>query len=525
MPINSKIRDYEKERKLLLYIEEAKRRGIEIPKVNKKHKFPMDSRGYFVKEDGVQFNPNEEQARFIDSTAPLAAFITGRGGGKSCSSAQKALRKIAQGKDGVVLNPTFEDLKKSTWPEFREWCPWRLVVPQQRYRGKKDWEPRAPFALTFINGSRVYFTGVREPDSMRGGNYNWLWYDEAGNDPDGLAWQIALAAVRIGEDIQAWISTTPKGRQHWVYKFFVQQDIPEDAKKAFQEICKDGQEFIEMFYSSIWDNKDNLNPVFFANILASYSVGWLRDQEVYGKFIDAGGQFGDRRWFDGNIIQSPPDIVDGRIRYWDLAATEKKVSGKKKTDPDETVGTLLSWQKDAEVYDKLGNKLKVVGRFFIEGQVFGYWKWKSIKKEIVNTAYQDGPQIKIYIEQEPGSGGINQVAALKEQIQKELGIHYKVEGHNPKENGDKLMRANTWFSEAALGVWYIVFGNWNNGFFDQLDSFDGSGKIHDDRVDSVSGARHCLAPIRLWKSIRFLHIGQKSEKEYEESNKKKKILI
>jgi len=50
----------------------------------------------------------------------------------------------------------------------------------------------------------------------------------------------------------------------------------------------------------------------------------------------------------------------------------------------------------------------------------------------------------------------------------------------------------------------MMYGSWNNAFLDQLGSF-GVAR-HDDRIDSVSGARHVLAPIRLWRNVPFLHL-------------------
>ena len=521
MPIDRTI-SQERDRELALLIDEARRRGLDVPTHKKVIRFPVDSNGYFVREDGKQYDPNDkegnyrESTRFVESTSVLSALISGRAGGKSAAGSQKALRKVSQGESGAIFNPVFEDLKTSTWAEFRQWCPWDMVVPGQRYRGLPEWEVSKPFKLTFLNGAEISFKGLKDPDSARGPNINWLWYDEAGTDRDGLAWQIALASVRVGKDIQGWITTTPKGRQHWIYKFFIQKDIPDDASEAFEEACKD-REFIEMFYMSIYDNKENLSPLFFATILSLYPEGsWLREQEVFGRFVDAGGAWGDRKWFterEGGVLTQPPSVISGRARFWDLAASEKKVAGKKLTDPDETVGSLGSWQKGGMIIDNNGFELPIIGRFYLEDQVCGHWEWKQIKKEIVETARHDGPYVKIWIEQEPAAGGKNQIAELVDTIHKELGTHYKVEGFLPREVGDRLMAANTWFAEAHNGLWSVVYGNWTVGFFDQLDTFDGSNMVHDDRITSVSGLRHCLAPVKLWKRLKFLHMGQKSDKK------------
>jgi predicted phage terminase large subunit-like protein len=482
--------DTEERQRLAALVIEARNRGITIPNsiVNQTYIFPTDQNGYFIKSDGKNFQANANQEQFIKSRARFVAFISGRGGGKSASGAQKAMGKIAAGQSGMVANPTFEDFKTSTWLEFKSWIPWEMVVPAQRYRSAPEWEPSQPFKLTFLNGVTVSCKGLNNPNSARGPNINWFWYDEAGKDTAGEAWQIATASVRVGYEPQSWATTTPTG-MNWLYDIFVEQDFPEDVKVAYEESGED-RDLVEWFETSIIENKDNLDPGFYASILASYPTGYLREQEVYGKFVNPGGILGDPSWFNGKVLPIAPDVVRSRIRYWDLAASEKKVAKQKRTDPDETVGTLLSWNGEAD--------------FYIEDQVHGFWRYDDILDAITDTAEKDGPIVHIFIEQEPGSGGINQVAAIKKHVQEKLGPNYYIEPHNPKENGDKIMRANHWFAEASTGNFYMVLGEWNNGFLRQLGGFPTFR--HDDRIDSVSGARHCLAPIRTWKNIAFMSV-------------------
>jgi len=114
---------------------------------------------------------------------------------------------------------------------------------------------------------------------------------------------------------------------------------------------------------------------------------------------------------------------------------------------------------------------------------------------IKQTAERDGILVPIVFEQEPASGGKNQVAALKEWIGEVL-PGYKVYGLEAKKVGDRVMAANIWFGEASNGQFYYVKGKWNDGFFSQLDRFN--GLFHDDRITSVTGARHYIAPIRKW---------------------------
>jgi predicted phage terminase large subunit-like protein len=395
---------------------------------------------------------------------------------------------------GLYLTRTFENFKISTWPEFREWIPWNLVVPSHKHRANPEWIPNQPFQLAFINGAIVICKGLKDADSARGPNINWLWYDESGRDETGEAWQIAVASVRVGEDPQAWTTTTPRGKDHWVYRFFVEQNIPEDAIKAFQELAGD-KLLVEYFYTTIDDNKSNLDPGFYAQLLAAYPSGWLRQQELYGEFVDQGGVLGDRAWFDGKIVPYAPDGVRGRVRYWDLAASEKKVAGTKTNDPDETCGTKMSFVHDKESKHNT---------FFIEDQVSGFYQWDDIKRIIFETAIKDGPGVKIVCEQEPGSGGINQVAQIATEVKQLLPAWPSVELHNPRDLGDKIMRANTWFAEAAQGEVFLVAGTWVEGFLNQLASFP-VGR-HDDKIDSISGARHVIAPVKKWKWIQFMRV-------------------
>jgi predicted phage terminase large subunit-like protein len=481
-------------RKLLaMAIAEARARGISLPDEvsgKKAIRWPIDENGYFTKNNGTFFEDKEKTRRFIYSEAPFAAIFGGRGSGKSGSGSQKALRKIMQGQSGAVINPDFENFKYSTWPEFREWIPWNLVVPSQRYRQQASWEASRPFSLVFMNGAKAYCKGLRDPDSARGPNLNWLWYDEGGRDDTGLGWQIAVGGVRIGKNPQAWTTTTPKGTDHWCYKFFVEQDIPEEARNLFAKTLE-GRDcpLIEYEFVSIQENIKNLDAGFYANMMAMYGEGYLKARELEGRFADEGGVLGNRAWFDGKVLQNYPDdtTVLNRIRYWDLAASEKKITGKRATDPDSTVGTRVAVTKDYP--------------FIIEEQVAAQIIWHDIKKLIVETAQHDGPLTVIAIEQEPGSGGKNQVAEIA-SIPELAG--YQVVGHNPRDYGDKVMRAQIWFSKAQIGIIYMVAGDWNTAFLNQLASFP-NGR-HDDRIDSVSGAFCKLGAKKQWREIPFMKI-------------------
>lgn len=492
----SQYTDKEKE-ELILLLSEAERRGIKLPastftpQSGTERKFKISDNGYWPRMDGKLYNPKPHHAGFIASNALYVGFVGSRGAGKSSCGAQKACNKIRDGESGMVINPDFENFKISTWPEFREWIPWNMVVPRHLYMRAPEWSPTKPFKITFINGVSVICKGLKDPDSARGPNINWLWYDEAQRDETGRAFQIAIACVRVGKNPQSWVTYTPKGMFHWTYKMFEKKEIPEDVREIIEKISKEtNRPIFDCYYGTLRDNQDNLSPEFVASILSMYPPGYLRDREVEGLYRDEGGSLGDLSWFTDHYLDKMPELEQYKtIRYWDLAASEKKIlKGKKRNDPDETVGTLLTWDRKED--------------FYIEDQTCGFWLWESIEDNIVEVAKRDGPQIRIFIEQEPGSGGKNQVAALAKAVRTKLGSAWKVEEHVPK--GDKVMRANPWFAEASRGHFWIVKGAWNRETLGQIASFGTAP--HDDRVDSISGARAKIAPYKLYKVMEFLHL-------------------
>lgn len=483
----------EEKRKLLLLIEEAKTRGIHIDPAKYMslvafEPFARDKNGYFARIDGRPYNPNDSQKAFLNSNARFVGFYGSRGSGKTSCGAQKALNKIEQGESGMVLNPDFENFKTSTWPEFRDWIPWKNVIPRHQYRGRREYEPQKPFILVFNNGAKVLCKGLKDPNSARGPNMNWLWYDEAQRDETGEPWKVAVACVRVGKDPQAWATYTPRGSEHWTTKFFLNEEIPQEVIDLFKDIGET-RPLLEVFHGTMQDNKDNLDPGFYASMMLAYEDGYMRTREIYGEVADEGGTLGHKEWFDNKIVDETPFEVKTRICYWDLAGSEKKVKiTRRKNDPDENVCTVLSWD---------GNR-----QFCIEDQISGRWDWATLKEKVVEVAEKYGSLVRIYVEQEPGAGGVNQVEELKIYVKEHCSVPVILEGHRPE--GDKIVRANPWFEEAKNGYFWMKRGSWNTGFLNQLSSSPVGA--HDDKIDSVSGARQIIAPFKTWKSINFLSL-------------------
>lgn len=512
--IKKKALTLDEKKKLLIILTEMKARGLEIPKDLEiptstiDTKWGTDENGYFVKSDGTKFKPRDSIVAFIEDSSRFILLKSGRGGGKTVGGCQKALLKIKAGMSGAVMNPDFENFRTSTWPELREWIPWNMVVPKHRYRSSPSWEPIRPFTIVFLNGARMYCKGLKDPESARGANLNWFWYDEGRRDPTGMGWKNAIAFLRVGTMPQAWCTTTMASLDHWTNTFF-QGQMSDELAKLIEEIKKSGtaQNMFSIHKTSPKENIDNLDPYFYASLVSTYSTGYLRAREVDGEASDEGGSLGTREWFEKKDLPAIPDWAVKFTRFWDLAATEVKIlKGKKLNDPDETIGTLLGTDKEKDLVTK---------KYVICDQSGGFLSWKSLKEFVLDVSKRDIEAlgyVTICFEQEPASGGKNQIAELKEFLQVELkkryGIpttKYKIETLLARDLGDRVLAANTWFSEANNGQFYYVNGLWTPGFFMQLDTFDGIR--HDDRITSVTGARHNIAPLqKRFGKISFLSL-------------------
>ena len=272
---------------------------------------------------GKQANRNEQRfieditevdsvpVQCIEVDSPSHLYLAGRNlipTHNTVAGAQKCLRKIKEGLSGAVMNPDFENFRTSTWPELRDWIPWKMVVPKHRYRASPSWEPIKPFSIVFVNGATLYCKGLKDPESARGSNVNFFWYDEGRRDLTGLGWKNAIAFCRVGESPQAWCTTTPAGTEHWTTKFFM-GEMTDELKAVINELLDKGisQNLFATYKTSTKANQVNLDPFYYASLLSAYPSGYLRSRELDGEAADEGGSLGDRMWFNGKELLEYPE--------------------------------------------------------------------------------------------------------------------------------------------------------------------------------------------------------------------------
>ena len=170
-----------------------------------------------------------------------------------------------------------------------------------------------------------------------------------------------------------------------------------------------------------------------------------------------GGMF-RREWVrDGRPL--PEDAV--RVRYWDKAATH--------AGGDWTVGTLMA---------RRGEEYCIEDVVRIQGSPY------EVESLILRTAERDGRQVRIRMEQEPGSSGADVIAHYSRLLR---GWAFRPD----KVTGAKAIRAEALAAAMEAGAVTVCGGSWRRDWEDELTEFPLGA--HDDQVDSASGAFNHLA--------------------------------
>lgn len=178
-----------------------------------------------------------------------------------------------------------------------------------------------------------------------------------------------------------------------------------------------------------------------------------------------GGMF-KRKWFEGKIIPAA-EVPKSRqrVRAWDRAGT-KEAPGK---EPDWSVGLRMS-RNGADYYiETLKRDRDTPG---------------GIRKTMKSLAETDPQGTLIRIPQEPGQAGVDQMERDAEYFS-----GYRVKFERP--TGSKEVRADSLAVAAEFGHIYLVEGDWNETFLDELCAFPTAA--NDDQVDAAADAFNELA--------------------------------
>jgi len=238
--------------------------------------------------DALRFgHDHPAQRRFVESDARYAAYIAGIGSGKTVGGIGRLIRNVTQlnpGYTGYVLAPTVPSLRNVIIPELDKWG----VLDRAEYN-------RTEKKLRFPNGSTVIFESAdndRKIERLRGPSIAWFWMDEAATI-SSRAWDVMIGRLREGDHLNAYVTTTPKGK-NWLYDTFVNADTRLDGADVVRGVPSTENPHL---------------PDAYGDIISEYD-GRFYEQEVEGEFVGFEGLV--YPWFgDDNI--APTDALPDRF--------------------------------------------------------------------------------------------------------------------------------------------------------------------------------------------------------------------
>ncbi len=290
-------------------------------------------------------------------------------------------------------------------------------------------------------------------------------------NPDYSSWVRQLVDPWIAND--GYVNLDMDGRVRY---FTIQEDMITWVDADWRD--PNDQPPISMVYFSadVWDNQVLLesDPQYLSALMAQSAVERERYLGIKGRggnwnIVPTAGKCFKSEWFRF-IDERPKREKDDRfVRFWDLAATEKKVAG---DDPDYTAGVLVQFRPDKD-----GNE---------HGWVLDVKRSQAgadrVDDFILSVATTDPPNtIQVWEEERSGSAPKRDSHYRREMLKK-AGIR----GEPRPVYGDKVMRANLPSAAIEHGRLVLVRGDRNNDFIAECAQFpDGD---HDDQVDALSGA-------------------------------------
>ena len=152
-----------------------------------------------------------------------------------------------------------------------------------------------------------------------------------------------------------------------------------------------------------------------------------------------------------------PDQVLRSVRYWDKAGTQGGGAF--------TAGVLIHRMRDKS--------------YVVADVVHGQWSSGIREQRIKQVAELDGSKVRIWVEQEPGSGG-------KESAESTIRNLTGYTARADRVTGSKEVRAEPYAAQVEIGNVSILNRQWTKVFLQEHESFP-VGK-RKDQVDAAAGA-------------------------------------
>ena len=382
-----------------------------------------------------------QQVDFHESNCLMRSFIGGRGSGKTVVGAvDLVLRANKEKANYGIFAPTYGDLHDFTLRTLMDTCrPFIL-------RANMSSHP----LVTLHNGSQILCRSLDDPEAGRGPSYRGVWIDEGGKIAD-TAVQTVLGSLRYAGKM-GWLSvtTTPKGKKHWTYTMWYDEQGNLKPNRFMVQACSDDNPFLPTEYD--------------VTLRGIYTKAFAR-QELDGQFVDLSGGLFHREWF--KPIAQVPVQFDRVCRFWDMAATPVTEAS---PDPDWTAGVKVGYKAGQwYIIDAQHDRLTPMGN----------------RDLVWRTMVLDGAGVISAMEEEGGSSGKSLVDVYRREVF--IGHNFK----SIKPTTSKWLRAQPLAAAAEAGNVFILSAPWNEAFLDEMASFS-EKCAHDDLVDASAGAMNVI---------------------------------
>lgn len=427
-----------------------------------------------------------KQEQFLSSPADIVIYGGAAGGGKTYALLLECLRyKHVKGFSAVIFRREATQVRNpgGLWDTSNEIFPYVGGHPRE---SNLEWEFKPDAKVKFAHmeheknrfgwqGSQIPLIAFDELTHFTWSQFVYMLsrnrsmcgvrpYIRATTNPDPDSW--------VRKFIDWWIDPEtgyPIAERSGVIRWFVVNNdetfwanSSEALIKTFPDATPKSVTFIA---STVYDNKLLLDKDagYIANLKAMPK--FEREQLLMGNWNirPQAGMFFERSYFE--VVKAVPKNTQA-VRYWDRAATKETGTN----DPDYTVGLKL--EKDQN------------GLFYVSDIVRLRESPLGVLQAIKNTASQDGYNVKIGIEQDPGQAGVSEADYLVRNLAGFPVFTYKA-------TKDKVTRALPVSSQAEANNVKVLEGRWNESFFRELENFPEGG--HDDQVDALSGAFNMMA--------------------------------
>lgn len=397
-------------------------------------------------------SPHPKQREFLELDCFEAMFGGAAGGGKSDALLMDALQYVdVPGYAAILFRRTFADLEKPGALMDRA-LHWFKPHQDLHWNGRR-W--------LFPSGATISFGYLQHENDKfahQSAEYQYIGFDELTQFTSTM-YAYLKSRLRRTRGLQVPLrlrsASNPGGIGHeWVKSYFVDPETRGPNVVFLASRLADNPSLDEDEYLATLIAMGELDPI---NAKRLAEGDWTVRPE--GTMFREG-------WFD--IIRSLPEKLR-ILRYWDFAASEKKTQ---KDDPDWTVGAKVGYDPWSGVY-------VVLDVVRLRGTP------ATVEQTILQTAREDGPEVEVWLEQEPAASGI----ALFDHYHRRVLQGYSVFPYKP--TGSKEARANPVSSLAQRGLVLLLLGAWNRAFLNEAVLFPTEG-AHDDQVDAVSSAIACL---------------------------------